>query len=211
MCRLLFVKESKTFSPTLHLRTFAQIAKNSPEYQGHGWGLAYQMKNIWYHYKSINPIWEDNLDQFPEVDLLIAHARSAYQDQGISVENNMPFWDNEHIFVFNGELRNVKINEQGRIGAEKLFNFIKRFYHTDTLEALIKGTSIIHKRCDYIKAMNIILADKEHTYVSSFFNENPGYYTLYEKHTDNSIVVCSAPYPAQTDWTPIPNQTVRIY
>ena len=214
MCRLLFVKEAKLFSPTPHLQAFARVAKTSPEYQGHGWGLAYQIKGTWQYYKSLSPIWDDRLDQFPDVEILIAHARSAFQDQGISVDNNMPFWDNEHIFVFNGELKNVKINEQGRIGAEKLFHFIKRFYYNNnTLEALLKGTSSIHKRCEYIKAMNIILADKEHIYVSSYFNENPDYYTLYEKRFIDSVVVCSAPYPLQeqTDWTPIPNQTVRIY
>jgi len=35
----------------------------------------------------------------------VAHARSAFEDKDIVVENNMPFTDGERVFIFNGELR----------------------------------------------------------------------------------------------------------
>src|SRR5512136_2582737 len=100
----------------------------------------------------------DRLSRFPRTSFLIAHARSAFEDRDITVENNMPFSDGERIFIFNGELRGVKLHEQGRIGAEKIFNFIRRFDRGDTLAALKKAVELIRKRTRYIRGMNIIMA-----------------------------------------------------
>ena len=46
--------------------------------------------------------------------------------KGIKIENNMPFTGGNYVYVFNGELRGVRIKEKGRIGAEKIFNYINR-------------------------------------------------------------------------------------
>jgi predicted glutamine amidotransferase len=91
MCRLLAVKAEPPFAITPHLEKFATISKHSKEYQGHGWGCAYQDKErTWQIYKNINPIWEDDLSGFPDTRLLVAHARSAFEDRDIAIENNMP-------------------------------------------------------------------------------------------------------------------------
>lgn len=93
----------------------------------------------WQIYRNIRPVWEDDFSSLPDTTLLVAHARSAFEDKDIVVENNMPFSDGKAVFVFNGELRGVKIKEEGRIGAEKIFNFIRRFDSGDPLAALKKG------------------------------------------------------------------------
>ena len=150
MCRLLTVKSQTPFAIGPHLETFAHIAKNSKEFQGHGWGCAYQdPSGQWQFYRNINPVWEDDLGRFGETNLLVAHARSAFEDKDIIVENNMPFSDGRTIFIFNGELRGVKIRAEGRIGAEKIFNYIRRFDRGDTRQALIKAVAIIKKRTRY--------------------------------------------------------------
>src|ERR1035437_4291138 len=133
MCRLLYVNSKNNFSIPDYLEKFAEISKNSREYQGHGWGCAYWQNSTWNYYKNVKPIWEDNLTQLKFCNRLIVHARSAFKDEGIEVENNMPFFDDKYIFIFNGELRGVKIKEEGRIGAEKIFNYIKRFDKTNSL------------------------------------------------------------------------------
>ena len=69
----------------------------------------------------MRPIWEDDWRPPGRTTLLLAHARSAFRDEGIRVENNMPFHDGERGFIFNGELRGVRIRERGRIGAEKVY------------------------------------------------------------------------------------------
>ncbi|HES58943.1 MAG TPA: hypothetical protein ENO18_00810, partial [Caldithrix sp.] len=91
MCRLLYVRAEQEFEIADYLKKFALISKNSKEYQGHGWGFAYRKEDRWQVYKNIKPIWEDNLEVFGKTTLFVAHARSAFQDKDIRVENNMPF------------------------------------------------------------------------------------------------------------------------
>ena len=179
MCRILFVQNKNEFSISEQLSIFAMIAKNSKEFQGHGWGCSYLINNEWIHYKNINPIWEDDLGQFPKSKRLIVHARSAFEDKDIVVENNMPFYDDKYVFIFNGELRGVKIKVDGRIGAEKIFNFIKRFDKDGMDKALLKGVDIVNKRTSYIRAMNIIIAEKDKVHYSSLFNEDEEYFQMH--------------------------------
>ncbi len=210
MCRLLYVRSRQPFEIYEHLEKFSIVAKNSKEYQGHGWGLARLVKGRWRHYKNIKPIWKDDLGQFGKTTLLMAHARSAYQDKDIIVENNMPFYDEKYIFIFNGELHGVKINAEGRIGAEKIFNFIKRFDKGDMFDALAKGVEIINKRSRYIRAMNIIIGDEEKAYVSSLFNEDEDYFTMHYKKSADRLIICSQPFDNEKDWQKIKNNSVGV-
>ncbi len=211
MCRLLFVQNKNEFNISEHLSKFAAIAKNSKEYQGHGWGCSYLSDSEWIHYKNITPIWEDNFEQFPKSKRLIVHARSAFEDKDIVVENNMPFNDDKYIFIFNGELRGVKIKADGRIGAEKIFNFIKRFDKSGMDKALPKGVEIIEKKSAYIRAMNIIIAEKEKVYYSSLFNEDEKYFTMHYKQSDDGLIICSEVYPNETGWNKIENKTNGVF
>ena len=211
MCRLLYVRSKNEFSIKDHLHSFSQVAKNSKEYQGHGWGCAYIKDGRWSYYKNIKPIWEDNFEQFNNTSLLMVHARSAFQDKDIVVKNNMPFYDDQYVFIFNGELHGVKINTEGRIGAEKIFNFIKRFDKGDMTSALTKGTDIINKRSRYIRAMNIIIGDRKKAYVSSLFNEEHDYFTMHYKKSDTGVVICSQPYLGENDWNKIKNNSIEVF
>ena len=196
---------------SLHLKRFAEISKNSKEYQGHGWGCAYRdHTGGWKFYKNINPIWEDELSRFGETTHLIAHARSAFEDRDIVIDNNMPFYDGRTVFIFNGELRGVKIREKGRIGAEKIFNYIRRFDKGETYEALKKAVAIIKKRTHRIRAMNIIMANDRGIFVSSYFTEDDDYFTLRYRE-GKALVICSAPYPGKNSWESIANDSVRVW
>ena len=210
MCRLLVVKSKNEFEIEKHLKPFSVICKNSEENQGHGWGLAYlNKKNDWVHYKDIKPVWEDDLIQFPSTKLLVVHARSAFEDKDIIVENNMPFYDDKYVFIFNGELRGVRIKEEGRIGAEKIFNYIKRFDKGNMQEALKKGISIIKKRTRSYKAINVIIVNKDKIYLSTNYNERPHYFTMHYKK--DPLVICSMPYPNENNWNKIPNNTIKTW
>ena len=210
MCRLLYIKSREKFSTKENLQKFAAVAKKSKEYQGHGWGCAYLVNGEWKYYKNVNPIWEDDFSKFEDTTLLAVHARSAFQDKDIYVENNMPFYDDNYVFIFNGELRGVKIKAEGRIGAEKIFNYIKRFDKGVLKDTVEKGTDIIDKRSEYIKAMNIILCDKEKAVVSSIFNEEEEYFTMCYQKTDDRIVICSDPLE-EGEWTNIENRTTMEF
>lgn len=208
MCRLLYVNSAKEFDSKVHLKKFADISKKSKEFQGHGWGCTYLKDGKWEYYKNVNPIWDDDFKKFPSTTRLIAHARSAFKDEGIVVENNMPFYDENFVFIFNGELRGVKIKEEGRIGAEKIFNYIKRFYKGSTKDALGKGAEIINKKTSYIRAMNIILSDKSASYIYSLFNEDENYFTMHIKNEEELVVVCSEPFIGEIGWQQIKNNSL---
>jgi len=193
------------------LKQFAHISKNSKEYQGHGWGCAYlDESGNWKMYRNIKPVWEDDFSPFGETTLLVAHARSAFEDKDIVVENNMPFFDGRTVYIFNGELRGVKVRAEGRIGAEKIFNYIRRFDKGNTLNALEKATAIIKKRTRYIRGMNIIMVNAEGIFVSSFFSEDEDYFNMHYRE-DRELIICSAPYPSKDNWQKIANDSVRIW
>ncbi|HSB05867.1 MAG TPA: hypothetical protein VLK23_11800 [Thermodesulfobacteriota bacterium] len=203
------MRSQKPFHPAEYLSPFASIARNSKEYQGHGWGCAWKSEGqSWQIYRNLCPVWEDDLSRFPQTSLLIAHARSAFEDRDIAVENNMPFSDGERVFIFNGELRGVKIREQGRIGAEKIFNFIRRFDSGDTLAALKKAVELIRKRTRYIRGMNIIMAKGGAIYLSTFFAQDEEYFTIHYKE-GSELVICSEAFPLEEGWRSIANETVR--
>ncbi len=211
MCRLLAVRSKKEFEISAYLKKFASISKNSKEYQGHGWGMAALKNNEWDIYRNIKPVWEDDLDQFGKTNFLIVHARSAFQDEGIVVENNMPFFDGKHLFIFNGELKGVRLSEKGRIGAEKIFNFIKRFQKYSIKEAIKKGTSIIKEKSKYVRAMNLIINDKDKIYLYTFFNEDPEYFTMHMKTEDDRVVICSDPLDEEGSWKKIENDSIKVF
>jgi predicted glutamine amidotransferase len=211
MCRLLLVHSEKPFEIRNHLTIFAEISKKSKVYQGHGWGCAYLKNNQWHYYKNIKPIWEDNLNRFPKTKLLLGHTRSAFRDENIAIENNMPFYDDQNVFIFNGELHGVRIQSEGRIGAEKVFNTIKRFHRDNMLTALKKAVMVINKRSRYIKAMNVILSDKQKSCLATQYSEDPDYFTMSYKRSDGFLIICSEAYPEQNGWVKISNHTVKEF
>ena len=222
MCRIA-IKSNKNqvFDPKAHLELFSHISKNSKEFQGHGWGTTYKLPedlqtnshSTFSTYKNIKPIWQDkeSWDSLPQTPLIIVHARSAFEDKGIIIENNMPFEDENFSFIFNGELRGVKIREEGRIGAEKIFNFIKKFIKLkkDTKLGFETALKLIKIKTEFIRGLNIILLEKNTNklFVTNNFNDKePDYYQMYERTVpfkDSTMTIISSdPYNfKQEGWT----------
>ena len=211
MCRLLYVKSKNTFAIKDHLAKFADIAKNSKEYQGHGWGCVYLDQGEWKLYKNINPIWEQDFNRFESTTTLIAHARSAFQETNIHTDFNMPFIKGDNVYIFNGELHGVKIKETGKSGAEKIFNYIFRFYQGDIPKAIHKAVNIINKRSRYIKAMNFIIANKKRAYIYSQFHEDPKYFTLHWKKRSDELIISSEMYPGENNWEKIETELIKEF
>lgn len=210
MCRILYVESKQPINPETILSSFARMAKNSKEYQGHGWGCSWWDNKSWSTYWSIRPVWEDDLKPIPQTNRLLVHARSAFRDQGITIENNMPFLSQGNVFIFNGELHGVRLQVDGRIGAEKIFNFILRFKKGNLLGAVQRAVPIIVKRSSYIRAMNFIIADEKQTVLNSLFNEEPDYFTMVRHQDSEQLMVCSEPLDILSNWEPIANQTLEV-
>lgn len=209
MCRLLYIRADRPFEIERHLDVLAEISRNSTEYQGHGWGCAWLKDGRWAFHHDISPVWEGDRSGLGTTTLLLAHARSAFRDEGIRVENNMPFFDGRYVFIFNGELQGVRIREEGRIGAEKIFNYIKRFDKGSMLDAITRGVKVIEKRTRYVRAMNFIIASPDEAYVTSVYSENPGYFQLHRRTNDHLDLICSTAYPGEEGWKTIDNRTIQ--
>ena len=210
MCRLLITRADAPFSISERLGPFAEMCRASKEYQGHGWGMAWLNAETgqWCFHHEITPIWEDELGGFGRTRLLVVHARSAFRNEGIVVENNMPFYDGRRVFIFNGELRGVRIRSEGRIGAEKIFNFIRRFDRGDLQAALAKGSRIIRYRSDYVRAFNLVMVEGDRIHLASHFSEDPEYFTMYRRDRGNEISFCSQ--PLGDHWSPLANGTELV-
>jgi len=208
MCRILYARADAPFAITDLLRPFAEMARASREFQGHGWGCAWRTADDgWRLYHNILPVWEDGLEQFGTTRLLLVHARSAFRDEGIAVENNMPFSDGESVFIFNGELRGVRIQSAGRIGAEKIYNYLRRFDQGDKCAATTRAVDIINRRSAYVRAMNLIWSDGVQTCLSTGYSEDPQYFQMYRRRQDGLDLACSRPLDNDAGWQTIENHT----
>jgi len=205
------VSGRELFDVRPHLEAFSDIAENSEEYQGDGWGCSWLSGDSWQHYHDIRPVWQDPRREFGQTRLFLAHARSAFRNEGVEVVNNMPFADDEHVFIFNGELQGVRIKEQGRIGAEKIFNYIKRFDKGDTFQGVQRALGVIQKKTRYVRALNVIMASKEHVYSSCLFGESPEYFQLQRVERDGLRIICSRAYPGESGWQHIDNGDISCF
>ncbi len=211
MCRLIAVRDATPFAISAMLRPLATIARRSKEYQGDGWGCAWWNGGVWERHRSLRPIWEDDLDRFGSTVALLGHARSAFRNEGIAVENNMPFVEERAAFVFNGELRGVRISASGRIGAEKLFRFLREMGSETGLESLRHAASVLRKRSGYVRAMNFVLASGPVLRAGTWYSEDPEYFTLHLKRDGSRAVLSSEPFPDEPGWIPVPNgETLEV-
>lgn len=192
MCRFLMMRGEQPFESKAVLDSFRERCRDSQEYQGHGWGAAWRSAGAWARYKSLTPIWDDAPELPAEVDFLVVHARSAFRDEGIAIENNMPFYRRERVFVFNGELQGVRLRVPGRIGAEKIFNLIEQQDEGDLDEAVAAADDLLVSKSARVRAMNVALTDGDRIYASCRFTEMPDYFTLHYRE-GNVATVCSEP------------------
>ncbi|RMG27926.1 MAG: hypothetical protein D6732_19655 [Methanobacteriota archaeon] len=195
MCRLLSGKFPYPIQINSILEQFAEDCRSSKEFQGHGWGITYLTNGQWITRKSIQPIWESLPEEPIYTSSFLVHARSAFRDAGIVIENNMPFENDRFVFAFNGELRKVRLNLPGSTGAKKIFNFFLRKQEPSILLRWSKVAAILKRRSEYIRAMNVILIDKETNlhYAYSHYNEDPEYFRLHRMASGGFELISSFP------------------
>ena len=203
MCRLLAVRARDPLALADVLAPFAAMSRASKEFQGDGWGVAWWTGAAWDRYRSVRPIWDDDLTRFGAHRVFVAHARSAFRNEGIDEANNMPFLAGADAFIFNGELRGVRIAEEGRIGAEKLFNLFRRMGPSSPDE-WNRAAAVVASRTRYVRAMNFVFARPDALTALSVFNEDPDYFTMRLRRDARGAMVCSEPLDGFDGWAPIP-------
>lgn len=213
VCRLLAVIAEREVEVRPHLEAFAELCLRSREYQGHGWGYATLQGGRWQRRRALGPIWEARLPQGERARVLVAHARSAFRDEGTDdVENNMPFLGGPLAFAFNGELRGVRLAVGGRTGAERVFNLVRGQGRESLAEGVARAVALLRRRSRRVRACNFLLAEPGALHLHTLFDAEEEYFTMHTRRSGGETVVCSEPYPGEgAGWTPLPNGVQRVF
>ena len=219
MCRILALAGSEPFRVRSWLESFALRCRESVEYQGDGWGLAWWTGDGWDRRRTLDPIWSDSFDELPRSSAYLVHARSAFGGSPLDdPQLNMPFLGDGCAFAFNGELRGVRLSVPGANGALRLFNLFERFRDGsgDSAQALTRLDAVVSRRTEYVRALNVVVADEAGIHVTSRFNQEPAYFTMYASRAATGpwggpiSVVCSEPIQvadSRISWRPVPTGT----
>jgi predicted glutamine amidotransferase len=217
MCRILGIQADEPIDAVPWIEAFSRQCRASQEFQGHGWGMSWQEDGVWRRHRSIVPIWDDRVE-LPPTHMLLVHARSAFRNEGIVVENNMPFLSGDLAFAFNGELRGVRLQAPGETGAARLFHLLERFTGAadgDALSATARLDALITARSDYVRALNILVSDGRSLFINTRYSEDPDYFGLHTASIDGTPrtrLVCSeriSTREVELVWTTVPNRTTR--
>jgi glutamine amidotransferase len=209
MCRFLLVASDKDFEIQPYMEAFAKLCRSSSEYQGHGWGMLSGSNGSRELTLRTQPIWQHDFSGAGSSRFLLAHARSAFRDGEVALRYNMPFVDGRYAFVFNGELHGVRIRADGDSGAEKIFKLVRRLDRGDPGAALRSAMSLLRRRSRHIRAVNLILTDGRRAWVSSYFSEQPEYFTLHISRRPGLVAICSEALGGDRDWSELPNGTIE--
>ncbi len=221
MCRILAVQADEPVDPVPWIEAFAERCRASREYQGDGWGVAWRERDAWLRHRSVRPIWDDLPDVLPGSRLFVVHARSAFRNEGVAVENNMPFLEQDLAFAFNGELRGVRLAAPGDTGAARLLHLFTRFRASaagDGLAALARLDGVIASRTDYVRALNLVISDGRSIWVNAHHSEDPDYFTMHHAWVDlghgavaRAVTSERLSLPGvEPRWEAIPNHTTQI-
>lgn len=166
----------------------------------HGWGIAYLEKGKFIIKKSPKAIFKD-----PSVKklyslktkLLIAHVRKKAGSE-VSIKNTHPF-KAEHpqlgacVFCHNGVIKDeikfdAKYKPQGKTDSEKLFYSILSDIKDNNIGATIRNNL---QKYTQTKGTNIVLANKEKTFVAMRKNILPKYYGMMLLQTEDFVLISS--------------------
>lgn len=196
MCRFLLYS-SKDVKPVSNiLIDFAKMCKDSKNEQKDGWGAMYRSGDELILQKSLNPIWEDaNKVEIPDTNFLLLHARWGHGAWTLGdIKNNQPFYKDEYLFAFNGNLKRVKIEIPGRIGAEKILNLLLRETGSSSPEeGMTKAVQIMKEKAQIIKAINFLFLKGSTCYAHSYYTIDPDYFDLRLWEDKDSWIISSYP------------------
>lgn len=201
MCRFLLFKSQVQTNPQKILRAFSQMVKKSKafdgDWQGDGWGISWLENNTWKSYKSVKPVWEDDMKDtlLFSSRIFLIHARSAsFPQHKNNKEYNQPFTNSENAFVFNGLIKGVSLELSGAIGSQKIWALLQKKLSTTSIEKALKNTlkTLIHNSRE-VQALNMGVADKKNIYVLCYYSKHADYYSLYYSKTDECSIISSEP------------------
>jgi hypothetical protein len=189
MCRFLLYNsaEKKDINPLMN--DFSQMCKDSKNFQGDGWGVIYKDGDELILHRSLNPIWEDDFE-LPNTEFALFHARFAHgaSTKG-DVENNQPFHKDGSLFVFNGLLRRVSLDIPGKIGAEKVLNFVLQEGVENAVSEMVEHSALV-------KSINFLLIQGQTCIANCYHSIDPEYFELRKYQSDEELLITSYDLPS---------------
>jgi len=185
---------------------------------GDGWGIAHLSNGQINTFRATEPVYDDSkIEQFKNLNtnFVILHARKASKGNVI-IQNVHPFEcslnGHHYIFFHNGTIRDEitfdkRFQSVGTTDSERLFYYLLTNGNDQLTENELR--SKLNSLKDFTAA-NFILTDGKITYASSWYAENPKYYTLKVLQKSDSVILASEvlPHYQADDWLKLENQDI---
>lgn len=212
-----------------------KYAKINADGYGFGW---YSPDSIPSVYNSVLPIWSDaNLPHLAGTlsnPLWIAEIRSATLGHPVHQYNTPPFFDDRHLFVHNGFIRDfhqqvrplmnrmlspgVAGDIQGNTDSEYLFACLRQLLVENPKLSLTNALRTLFDRLDdwvgeQPALLNIIITEGERIYASrhGINHECPSlYYTTDDELFPGGQVVASERFTEDSFWQPVPEHHILV-
>ena len=182
-----------------------------------GWGISYLdiKTNIWYTYKSLKPIYNDEkVHDFINLrtKAIVLHARKATKGE-VSLENTQPI--NYHsnkgdfFFVHNGTIQDISMSEkhdvQGNSDTVQWFNkLLNKFNEKDEI-----FKDEIYSFDNYTGA-NFFLVTPKKIFIGQSYKKFPKYYSM-KMLNENGNIIVSSEIPntmKNRDWKDLDNGSI---
>jgi len=180
-----------------------------------GFGIAWITEEGLGIYKSIRPIWEEELPSRTSL-LTIIHARKLSIGRRI-LNDTQPFFRDGLILTHNGTIFSFKRNPvdhipQGGTDSEKFLCILADIYDIskDLLEATLKAL----KEIELATAINLFIVslDEKRVLVVNLFYKTPmacpDYFTLWMKVMKDELLIASEPLD-EKNWIPLSTEIGR--
>ena len=188
-----------------------KVFETKQPYHDDGWGIAYQDNNQFQIKKSLKPVFEDNTEEFNKIknNFVLLHARFKTVGEK-KLENTQPYQHNEFVFCHNGTIKKEIIYNKDKFKLKGNTDSEQLFYSILSKELPIKEA--IKKTFDEIELKpnsNIILSNKEKTYIYSSYRTIPDYIQMYVGKGENLLVISSEILPQlNITWKKLPFEKV---
>jgi len=207
MCRLfLYISRDTRYIPSIYLERFINIArvglskKCGFKPHGDGFGVVWVNDSGYGIYRSLNPIWREEIS-LPPAKLFLFHARKAGIGD-IHLLNTHPFVKKGLILAHNGNIygfsrKSIKYPVNGNTDSEKFLSILIDFldYYGNLEKAFVESI----KSIDLATELNmIIISILERKVIGSnlYFKPRyncPNYSTMWIKKTNSELLVASEP------------------
>ncbi|MBP9758755.1 hypothetical protein KBD45_03600 [Candidatus Dojkabacteria bacterium] len=202
MSRILVINKKERFDVEENFKIFAEVSENNPtpdgNWQGDGWGISYIDPLLkWRGFKTFVSIWKNIgfAHIFMPSNIFMLHVRTLIvEEEYVSEENNLPYFNDELSLVYDGDQLESKIDKSVKPLIDRIWEQIQ-IVDKSNLESEFKTIcEQINLEAEGYKAFNLVLSDKQNMYVYCKYNpEAESYYQIHYFTNELKTIISSQP------------------